>query len=195
MSSSSCDLGSPSALSDSPSDSASSFGTGFENTCETVTWPPPGLTQSSELIACDAEVLICKGASTSEGYVSVMRNDPHQYRCFAFAGTPEREKLECHGNSSSEGITEWMTLTLNDPPEKLRPWDTVEQPSMLLRFGTIPGTITLNQWVGSCNLNTQAPGSLSKSAIEPREIGLLSILERLSFVQCGLEDDVSGVHI
>ncbi|SLM33864.1 hypothetical protein LPUS_02460 [Lasallia pustulata] len=173
---------------DSPTDSTSSSHREFPSTSEVVTWPPPGLTQRSELIACDAEVLICTGACSFEGYVSVMRNNPNQYRCYAFAGTPESEKLECHGSSSPTDITQWMTLTIEDFPGTVHPWDTVEQPSMLMCFGDTPGTITMNQWVGLFNLNTRSETSV-KSTVEPREIDLHSILDRIRAIQQGLESD------
>ena len=177
-------------IKDLPGHSASSSENDYRDTSEAVTWPPSGLTQRSELIACDAELLICKGACGFEGYVSVMPNNSNQYRCYAFAGTPENEKVECHDTSSSVGVTGWTTLTLANRPGTVNSWDTLEQPSMLLCFGTTPGTITLNQWAGLCNLNTPSETS-AKSAVEPREINLLSILHRISLVQRGIESDVS----
>ena len=188
---SSRDSESPNLAMDSPTDSASSSHSEFPSTSEVVTWPPPGLTQRSELIACDAEVLICDGACSFEGYVSVMRNNPNQYRCYAFAGTPESEKLECHDSSPPMDITKWMTLTIEDLPGTVHPWDTMEQPSMLMCFGATPGTITLNQWVGLFNLNTPSETSV-KSTVEPRETDLHSILDRIRVIQQGLESDVSG---
>lgn len=176
---------------DRPGDSASSSETDSRGISEAVTWPPPGLTERSELIACDAEELICKGACSFEGYVSVMHNNADRYRCYAFAGTPESEKLQYHDTASSGVITEWTTFTLEDPQGTVNPWHTLEQPSMLLCFGTAPGTITLNQWVGLCNLSTPSE-TPAKSAVESREIDLLSILDRISLLQRGLESDVSG---
>lgn len=182
---------SPNLAKDSRNDSASSSETDLHCDSDEVTWPPPGLTRRSELIACDADVLICNGACYFVGYVSVMPSNLEQYRCYAFAGSMENENLECQDISASVGITNWMTLTLEDHQGTVNPWDTLEQPSMLLCFGTTPGTITLNQWAGLCNHNTPSETS-PKSAAQPRELDLLSILDRISLVQRGLEDDVSS---
>lgn len=188
---SSCDLESPNLGNDFHDDSATSSESDLLRPSDVVTWPPSGLTQRSKLVACDAELLICKGACSFEGYVGVMHDDLNQYRYYAFAGTPESEKLECHDTSTSVGVTNWTSLILEEKPGTVRPWDTLEQPSMLLRFGTSPGAITLNQWAGLCNRNTPSEMSVT-SVAERRKMDLPSILNRISLLQQGLESDVSS---
>lgn len=182
---SSCDLESPNLRKDFPDDWTSSSESDSSCPPDVVTWPPSGLTRRSKLTACDAELLICKGACSFAGYID------KQYRYYAFAGTPGSEELKCHDTSTSVGVAAWMSLTVDKRPGTARPWDTLEQPSMLLCFGTSPGTITLNQWVGLCNHNIPSDMSV-KSVAERREMNLFSILDRISLLQRGLENDVSN---
>lgn len=187
---SSCDLESPNLGNVFPDDLASSSESDVHTPPDIVTWPPSGMTQRSRLTACDAELLICKGACRFEGYVELIDDDLDLYHYYAFAGTPESEDLKCPDTSTSVGATNWTSLTLKERLGPVRPWDTLEQPSMLLRFGTSPGTITLNQWAGLCNRNTPSKKSVT-SVVERREMDLPSILNRISLLQRGLESDVS----
>ena len=82
-----------------------------------------------------------------------------------------------------------MSLALDGTMDGPMPWETLEQPSFVLFFGVVPGTITLNNWVSTLGsplikLHTYLP-------TDTRDMALPSILERLSFAQYGLDPNVS----
>jgi hypothetical protein len=58
---------------------------------------------------------------------------------------------------------------------------------MAFCFGTTPGTITLNHWVSSRgSLNTAIEIGTD---IKPRRVSLLSIIDRLRYIERGFEED------
>lgn len=82
-----------------------------------------------------------------------------------------------------------FSLVLGHHPDPSRPWETLEQPSMTLCFGRIPGSITINQYVGSeGDFSEDTHGAASVSC---REMKTRDVLDRLDCLQHGLEDDVS----
>lgn len=68
------------------------------------------------------------------------------------------------------------------------PWETLEQPSLEFCYGTRPGTITLNHWVGLSG-NPNLSIELRDLGINPREVEFSVILERLIFLEGGFEED------
>lgn len=68
------------------------------------------------------------------------------------------------------------------------PWDTIEQPSMAFCYGTMPGTVALNHWVGLSG-NPSPVMELRDMGVQPREVDLSVILERLIYLENGFEED------
>lgn len=69
-----------------------------------------------------------------------------------------------------------------------KPWETLEQPSMAFCYGSRAGTVTLNHWVAlSGHVNPVI--ELRDPRVEPREVELSTILERLIFLEDGFEEE------
>lgn len=144
------------------------------------------MTDRSHLTPEDAETLICKGSLLFEGSACQARHTgPGNLRYFAFAGTAEGECPSLKSNHAAYG----SSLVLGGEVDENQPWETLEQPSMAVCFGSIPGSITLNQYVASVGrpLKDEQSGPI----IPRREMSLRNILKRLDYLQDGLDDDVS----
>lgn len=152
-------------------------------------WPPDGLHARSYLTPEDAVTLISQGALHFEGSdFQAHHTSQPRTRYFAFAGTKGKDghpSLSCRSSRVFPGFS----LILGGHVNKDRPWDTLEQPSMTMCFGQIPGSISLNRHVGHISrpLKNEEPDSL----IERREMSMRDILDRLACLQHGLDTDVS----
>ena len=151
-----------------------------------IIWPPDGLTYRSHLAPEDAGSILCKGALRFEGFTCLASHTSRQHmRFFAFAETPDgKYPLSGYYHVSGE-----LSLVLGRRLHDDHPWETLEQPSMSLCFGCIPGSITLNRYisfVGSPLVNEQ-PRTLTT----PKDMCLQDVLDRLDCLQHGLDDDVS----
>ena len=153
-------------------------------------WPPKGVDIRSKLSHDEAEAFVGNGTASFKGFAFQTPNVPFRHsRFYAFAGMKDgEESLEAFFKPSPL-ITE-MSLALSQESESLMPWETLEQPSMTMCFGSLPGTITLNYWVG---LAVRAlPPSETTSNILVWPLELKTILDRLEFLEYGLDKNVSA---
>lgn len=134
--------------------------------------------------------MIASGALSFEGFVAQADHIIEEHkRYFAFADTANSG--EDPKRSATSLSSPGQSLVLGGNVDSDRPWETLEQPSMSLSFGSIPGSITLNRYVGSNDRRrvVQTP----VSSVTRREMTLQTILERLCYLRGGLDDDVSLV--
>lgn len=152
-------------------------------------WPPDGLHARSYLTPEDAVTLIGQGVLHFEGSDFQARNTSQpRTRYFAFAGTKGKDgrpSLSCRSGRVSPGFS----LILGGHVNKDRPWDTLEQPSMTMCFGEVPGSISLNRYIG--HISRPLKDKEPDSPIERREMSMRDILDRLACLQHGLDIDVS----
>ena len=153
-------------------------------------WPPEGVDIRFKLSLEDAETLIGEGAAFFQGFAFQTLNVPFRhYRFYAFAGIRD-------GQQSLEALlkpfplSRTMSLVLGQESESPMPWETLEQPSKTMCFGSSPGTITMNYWVGLAM--RRLPPSETVSNILVRPLELVTILDRLEFLEGGLDQHVSS---
>jgi len=158
-----------------------------------LTWPPKGFDLRSKLSFDEAEAIVSKGAPSFKGFAFQTLNVPFRHsRFYAFAGMMDgNESLE--SSSKLSPLTEGMSFALDGAYESLMPWESLEQPSMTMCFGASPGTITLNHWVGL--VARHLPSSETDSVVLFRPMSLKMVLDRLEFLEYGLDEDVSSKHI
>ena len=151
-------------------------------------WPPDGLNCKSHLTPEDAQTLIASGALSFEGFVAQAAHTSEEHkRYFAFADTADGSEDPRRLDTPLSSIGQ--SLVLGSNVECDRPWETLEQPSMSLCFGSIPGSITLNRHVSSIARPRVVPTPVS--SVIRRDMTLQKILERLCYLRGGLDDDVS----
>ncbi len=151
-------------------------------------WPPDGLHARSYLTSEDAVTLIGQGVLHFEGSdLQAHHTSQPRNRYFAFAGATDKYG---HPSLSSRSgrVFPGFSLVLGGHADKDRPWDTLEQPSMTMCFGEIPGSISLNRYVG--RINRPLKDEESNSLVERREMSMRDILDRLACLQHGLDIDV-----
>ena len=145
-------------------------------------WPPKGLKSTSKISAKYASALICNGILSFRGLTCRENyNDAPHIRFYASVSL---EMLD-----SRHGMVDLlrqepadMSLQLLDTIAIAMPWETLEQPSMTYCFGLLPGTITLNRYVGQ--INRPIPSEpFPYYTIMARQTDDLLILRRLSFLQ------------
>ena len=125
-----------------------------------------------------------------KGFEDQLSNTPFRHsRFYAFAGIRD-EKKSLEISCKPPLLIEDMSFALAPAFERLMPWETLDQPSMTVCFGTLPGTMCLNYWVGSAT--RQLPQSETASDIISRPMELGTILDRLHFLEHGLNEDVSS---
>ncbi|KZF20731.1 hypothetical protein L228DRAFT_284675 [Xylona heveae TC161] len=150
-------------------------------------WPPQCYTLHSDLQPDEAEQYICQGAPVFTGYCDdVTHAAPGNFHFYAVIDNDstkgsDRARFQCEA---------FRDVSLSLPTEKKPwPWEALEQPSMAYCFGKSPGTVTLNYWAAaSGNLNATVEVN---SKIKPRKIGLLATLDRLRYLEGGLEESES----
>jgi hypothetical protein len=137
----------------------------------------------------EAEVLVSQGASTFRGYLDEVANaPPGHYRFYAVMQDENRGRMD-HASVSTGSFKE-MTLQLTGSIDGAFPWISLEQPSMESCFGKRAGTTTLNYWVGK--FGTLEPVLQYGATVRPRKIKMLTILDRLRWLENGLNEDVGG---
>ena len=153
------------------------------------TWPPKGLKLRSKLTFIEAEALVGKGAIVFKGFAHQTPNVPFKHsRFYAFAGMRDgSESLEA--SYKPVPLIEGMSFALAHAFEYLMPWETLEQPSMSVCFGASPGTISLNYWVSLAT--RRLPHSETTSDLISRPMELTTIMDRLQYLENGLDDTVS----
>ncbi|KAH8888283.1 hypothetical protein GQ53DRAFT_261788 [Thozetella sp. PMI_491] len=150
-------------------------------------WPPSGVSSTEELQLGHAMELISNGVPAFKGHKRpIPHASDHYYGLFATTAGNKGDQTDAANQHDS--MTQLMTLNLRGrgPPEN--PWETLEQPSCAFRFGRRPGTVTLNHWVSMASVIPPVI-SLRDPGVEPREIELDRIFERLKELERGLEDD------
>ena len=145
-------------------------------------WPPEGLKPTSKISAEHASALICNGILSFRGLTSRANYNDVPHICFHASVS-----LEILG--SRHGMVDQfcqapadMSLQLFDIITNAMPWETLEQPSMTYCFGLLPGTVTLNHYVGS--INRPIPSvPFPQYAIMARQTDDLLVLRRLYALQ------------
>ncbi|KAL8831011.1 MAG: hypothetical protein Q9191_001107 [Dirinaria sp. TL-2023a] len=149
-------------------------------------WPPDGLNFRSHLTPEDAQTLIASGALFFEGFVAQADHIIEEHkRYFAFADTSNSSEDPKRPATSRPSLGQSLVLGANVDSD--RPWETLEQPSMSLCFGSVPGSITLNRYVGS--IARRRVDQTLLSSVTRREMTLQKVLERLCYLRGGLDDD------
>ncbi|CZT42182.1 uncharacterized protein RSE6_02035 [Rhynchosporium secalis] len=150
-------------------------------------WPPPEYTRQATLSQGKAMELIASGVPVFKG---IRHSIPHA------ADTYYNLYAKCVGNGgvgSDVGDIYTDAFAANSMKTQglekaMKPWETLEQPSMSFCHGVRPGTISLNHWVSlSGKLNPAI--ELRDPGVVPREVDLSVILERLIYLEGGFEEE------
>jgi hypothetical protein len=150
-------------------------------------WPPEGYASHSNLSPRQAAHLICDGVATFHGHCVPIPHAPKGYfRYFSTSG--KRAEVDTDRALFQNETFKSMSFRLTGRRAIINPWETLEQPSMSFCYGETPGTVTLNGWVASSG-DLQSVVQFG-TKVKPRRIGLLDILDRLRFLEVGLEEDV-----
>lgn len=153
-------------------------------------WPPSDYDSDAELSLGHAMELICKGVPVFKGH---RRRIPHAREDFyaTYATVAGNRGGENDGVNQHDTMTQLMTMRTMGPGPAAHPWGTVEQPSYSFYFGSLPGTVTLNQWATTASVRPP-PIALRDSGVVPRDVDLVRIFGRLKDLELGLEDDDIG---
>ena len=155
------------------------------------TWPPTGLSLHSKLSSEHAKTLVCHGALSFQGrFLQASHSFVRHHHFYAAVGVEDERHGILIPVQTSYAPAD-MSLTLMAPLEHSKPWETLEQPSTTECFGTLPGTITLNRYVGSLSPPLM-PATSPPSCIQLRLADPVLVLQRLHFLQRGLDLDVSA---
>ncbi|KAL2052704.1 hypothetical protein ABVK25_006944 [Lepraria finkii] len=157
-------------------------------------WPPKGQSLRSKLSEEQANALVRNGALSFGGlFFQASHTDTNHIRFYA---TVNVDGVENDVRASFQPCypAPDMSLVLLHPGGHVMPWDTFEQePSMIHCFGILPGTVTLNQYVGLMNCPLHREPS-PHHPIVPRPTAHLLVLRRLHFLQGGLDCNLSVVE-
>lgn len=152
-------------------------------------WPPKGLELQSKLALEEATTLISEGALAFRGFIIKASHTSREHvRKYATVGVGA-----AHKEMAVERLVLTpadMSLTLLDRVENMKPWSSLEQPSMAQCFGLLPGTITLGRYIDSMS-RTLRTTAFPDYAVQPRQTDSLLVLQRLHYLQGGLDADVS----
>lgn len=154
-------------------------------------WPPRGYGREANLSQGKAMEFICTGVPVFKGHKRGIPHAGDEY--FRFYAT-------CEGNGhAGSDVAQPAYEPFNAASLRLQgvglakyPWDTVEQPSMAFCYGTMPGSVTLNHWVGMSG-NPSPTMELRDMGVQPREVELSVILERLIYLENGFEEDYTDL--
>ena len=145
-------------------------------------WPPNGLKPTSSISAKDASALICNGILSFRGFTCRKNyNGALHIRFYAsvtlemLGGRHGKVDHLCQAPAD-------MSLQLFDTIANAMPWETLEQPSMTGCFGLLPGTVTLNRYVGLKNPPVPSV-PFPQYTILARETDDLLVLRRLYALQ------------
>ena len=156
-------------------------------------WPPKGLSQRSQLSQERATALVCHGALLFEGLVLQAKHTTTQHLRFYATVAAEGAKADAVATEYTYYAPPDMSLVLLHSGGHALPWDTLEQPSMTNCFGPLPGTVTLNEYVNTVNRHVR-PTKCAKYAVVPRKPAHVLVLQRLHFLQTGLDYDLNGAE-
>ncbi|PQE24723.1 VTC domain-containing protein [Rutstroemia sp. NJR-2017a WRK4] len=149
-----------------------------------VQWPPVGYTFRDKLSQGKAMELVATGVPVFKG---LWREIPHAsdeyYALFV--------EILGNGGAGTDRAFVFKAAFAADSFYMLEPkedahygWETLEQPSMAFCYGVLPGTVTLNHWVGLAGRPNPAI-ELRDSGVLPRDVALGMILERLQYLETG----------
>lgn len=148
------------------------------------------MSSQQELSRDQAITLITRGAPSFKGYKRAVPHVSHEFYALYAASSGNRnddtDRVNLH-----DAMVQLMTFRMAGPAEITSPWSTLEQPSCAYRFGSRPGTITLNHWAA---MISQLPDkiALRDSGISPRALTLAQVFERLRELQTEREDPDEG---
>lgn len=150
-------------------------------------WPPEGYGYNDEINLGHAMDLICKGVPVFKGHI---RRIPHAGDQFhsTYATAAGNRGDGTDGVNQHDSMTQLMTMKTMGPGKAPHPWATMEQPSYSFYFGSLPGTVTLNQWATTSSVRPP-PIVTRDSGVAAREVDLVRIFGRLKDLEQGLEDD------
>ncbi|KAL2036656.1 hypothetical protein N7G274_010606 [Stereocaulon virgatum] len=153
-------------------------------------WPPQGQTLRSKLSEEQAIALIRKGALYFAGsFFQASHIDTNHKRFYA---TADVEGAEHDATSFQPSCyhAAYMSLVLLHHGGHVMPSETFEQqPSMISCFGQLPGTVTLNQYVSLVDRPLHRKPCPDHYVV-PRHTAHILVLQRLHFLQGGLDHDV-----
>lgn len=160
-------------------------------------WPPRGLAPEDEMTMRHAESLICRGAPIHTGHVKSIPHAPDHY--FALYAT---STMSPYGGKAAEGdavdlhsvMAELMTMRLQGRRAARLPWETLEQPSLAFSYGSLPGTVTLNQWLALSSSMPNAIPLRDPGVPALREVNLVRIFRRLKEIEMGGNENDSAMH-
>ncbi|KAH8820451.1 VTC domain-containing protein [Xylogone sp. PMI_703] len=160
---------------------------GHARSREKLVWPPLGLSREDTIPHAKAMKLIAAGAPLFKGR---KRSVPHASKEY-FTLYAIRKGCEDLPDDRQVLFDEMFTANsfrLQGPGPALYPWETLEHPSMAFCYGSRPGTVTLNHWVSLAG-NPFPDIELRDPGVKPRNVEFSTIVERLIYLEGGLEED------
>ena len=153
-------------------------------------WPPQGQTLRSKLSEEQAIALVRKGALCFAGSFSQASHiDTNHKRFYATADVEGAENAATAFHHSCYLAAD-MSLVLLHHGGHVMPSETFEQqPSMISCFGQLPGTVTLNQYVSLVGRPPHRKPCPDHYVV-PRHTAPILVLQRLHFLQGGLDHDL-----
>jgi hypothetical protein len=149
-------------------------------------WPPQGFTSEDELPEQEAKASITAGVPEYSGHrVPIPHASEDYFALYATSkgATGDDNRARFHMPAFSA-----MTFQILGPGMAKWPWETLEQPSLAFCYGMLPGTITLNHWT-SMPSRLKPTVSLRDPGVKPREVDLLTIIDRLIYLETNFEED------
>lgn len=150
-------------------------------------WPPSGMSSQEELLPRDALDTIARGVPFHKGHRRPIAHVSEDF-CTLHTTSSGNYGKETDRADLQDSMVQFMTMRRQGKGEAGYPWQTLEQPSYTFFYGTISGTITLNQWASQASPLPPAM-ELRDSGVVPRAMELDRVFERLKELQYGLEDD------
>ncbi|KAH8593208.1 hypothetical protein B0O99DRAFT_627501 [Bisporella sp. PMI_857] len=152
-----------------------------------TSWPPPGYPKDSNLSQGKAMEFIASGAPVFKGHKQPIPHASDEYYTL-YATASGSGQAGGDGRELLHGVFGVCSFNLHGKGLAIDPWDTLEQPSMGFCYGYWPGTITLNNWA-SLSGNPSPGIRLKDPGVQPRQVALSTILERLIYLESGFEED------
>lgn len=150
------------------------------------TWPPPGLDVGSVMTQGKAMEFVATGTPIFKGIRKAVPHTSDEF--YALYATVQGNHYGTDVEQPYTVAFDACSLRLQGTGPAKEPWEALEQPSLAFRYGKLPGTVTLNYWVGMSGKLHPAI-ELRESGVKPREVGLDIILERLIYLERGFEDE------
>ncbi|KAG9244245.1 VTC domain-containing protein [Calycina marina] len=171
-----------------------------------TSWPPPGLRPGSSISQGTALSLIATGVPVFHGHRRPIPHASAEYQHYyatitsPWSAKAERDNNFNVDNEEGDGVDaesdvrpvwhpafESTSFSLCGTGSD-RPWESLEQPCMAFFWGWGRGTTTLNHWIGQ-SVRTAPRLEVRDLGVQPREVGLGTVLERLIYLEGGFEED------